>query len=91
MGTPRQERYIESEWDRLVVGVAVGVGGSIDVLAGARFRRARGCVAPGLEWLVRMAQEPRRLTPRYVVTNTQFCLLIGHTLLLRAKQWLLRG
>jgi UDP-N-acetyl-D-mannosaminuronic acid transferase (WecB/TagA/CpsF family) len=45
----------------------------------------------GLEWLVRMAQEPRRLTPRYVVTNTQFCLLIGHTLLLRAKQWLLRG
>jgi N-acetylglucosaminyldiphosphoundecaprenol N-acetyl-beta-D-mannosaminyltransferase len=91
MGTPRQERYIESEWDRLVVGVAVGVGGSIDVLAGARFRARPWMRRAGLEWLVRMAQEPRRLTPRYVVTNTQFCLLIGHTLLLRAKQWLLRG
>jgi UDP-N-acetyl-D-mannosaminuronic acid transferase (WecB/TagA/CpsF family) len=43
----------------------------------------------GLEWLVRMAQEPRRLTPRYLVTNTLFCLLIGRTLLGRTKRWLL--
>jgi N-acetylglucosaminyldiphosphoundecaprenol N-acetyl-beta-D-mannosaminyltransferase len=91
MGTPRQERYIESQWSRLDVGVAVGVGGSIDVLAGARVRAHPWMRRAGLEWLVRMAQEPRRLTPRYVVTNTKFCLLIGRNLLIRAKQWLLRG
>lgn len=91
MGTPRQERYIESQWDRLGVGVAIGVGGSIDVLAGARFRARPWMRRAGLEWLVRMAQEPRRLTPRYLATNTMFCLLIGRTLLLRAKRWLVGG
>jgi N-acetylglucosaminyldiphosphoundecaprenol N-acetyl-beta-D-mannosaminyltransferase len=91
MGTPRQERYIEEHWDRLGVGVAMGVGGSIDVLAGARFRAQPWIGRAGLEWVVRMAQEPRRLTPRYVVTNTKFCLLIAGALLVRAKRWLLKG
>ncbi len=80
MGTPRQERYIESQWDRLGVGIAMGVGGSIDVLAGARFRARPWIGRLGMEWLVRMAQEPRRLTPRYLVTNTTFCLLIVRAL-----------
>lgn len=80
MGTPRQERYIESQWEQLGVGIAIGVGGSIDVLAGARFRARPWVGRAGLEWLVRMAQEPRRLARRYVVTNTAFCLLIGRTL-----------
>jgi N-acetylglucosaminyldiphosphoundecaprenol N-acetyl-beta-D-mannosaminyltransferase len=88
MGTPRQERYIEANWDRLGVGIAMGVGGSLDVLAGARLRARPWMGRAGLEWLVRMAQEPRRLTPRYVVTNTIFCLLIGRALLVRTKRWL---
>lgn len=91
MGTPRQERYIEAQWDRLGVGIAIGVGGSFDVLAGARFRARPWIGRAGLEWLVRMAQEPRRLTPRYLVTNTIFCLLIARRLLGQTRQWLLRG
>ena len=91
MGTPRQERYIEANWDRLAVGVAIGVGGSLDVIAGARLRARPWMGRAGLEWLVRMAQEPRRLSPRYIVTNTMFCLLIGRTLLMRTKRWLLEG
>jgi len=86
MGTPRQERYIESHWDRLGVRVAMGVGGSLDVLAGARFRARPWMRRAGLEWLVRMVQEPRRLTPRYVATNTRFCLLIGRALVLQARR-----
>jgi N-acetylglucosaminyldiphosphoundecaprenol N-acetyl-beta-D-mannosaminyltransferase len=91
MGTPRQERFIEAQWDRLGVGIAMGVGGSLDVLAGARFRARPWMGRAGLEWLVRMAQEPRRLTPRYLVTNTTFCLLIGQALVSRAKRWLHEG
>jgi len=83
MGTPLQERYIEANWERLGVGVAIGIGGSIDVLAGARLRARPWMGRAGLEWLVRMAQEPRRLTPRYVVTNTMFCLLIGRAVVVR--------
>ena len=86
MGTPRQERFIEATWERLGVGVAIGVGGSLDVLAGARLRAWPWVGRAGLEWLVRMAQEPRRLVPRYVVTNTMFCLLIGREILVRAKR-----
>jgi N-acetylglucosaminyldiphosphoundecaprenol N-acetyl-beta-D-mannosaminyltransferase len=89
MGTPRQERYIEANWDQLGVGVAMGVGGSLDVLAGARLRARPWMGRAGLEWLARMAQEPWRLTPRYLVTNTMFCLLIGRALLMHAKRWLL--
>lgn len=91
MGTPRQERYIESQWSRLGVGIAMGVGGSLDVLAGARRRARRWMQRAGLEWVARMVQEPRRLTPRYAVTNTKFCLLIGRELVVRARQRLRRG
>ena len=88
MGTPRQEDFIESQWDRLGVGVAVGVGGSFDVLAGARVRARPWMGRAGLEWLVRMAQEPRRLFPRYLFTNTMFCLLIARAIAARTKRWL---
>jgi len=91
MGTPRQERFVESQWSRLGARVAMGVGGSIDVLAGARFRAMPWMRRAGLEWLVRLAQEPRRLTPRYLVTNTVFCLLIARALMLRAGRWLRGG
>ena len=91
MGTPRQEGFIDSQWTRLGATVAIGVGGSIDVLAGARLRARPWMRRAGLEWLARMAQEPRRLMPRYLVCNTMFCLLIARTLMLRTTRWLLRS
>lgn len=88
MGTPRQERFIDAQWQRLGVSVAIGVGGSIDVLAGARVRAHPWLRRVGLEWLARMVQEPRRLAARYLVTNTIFCLLIVRTLMSRTTRWL---
>ena len=50
----------------------MGVGGSVDVLAG-RVRRAPVLMQRlGLEWLFRLVQEPRRLSARYLSTNTRF-------------------
>jgi N-acetylglucosaminyldiphosphoundecaprenol N-acetyl-beta-D-mannosaminyltransferase len=86
MGSPRQEDFIEQQWDHLSVTVAIAVGGSFDVIAGVR-RRAHPLIQRwGLEWLVRLAQEPRRLLPRYLVTNTAFCGLVLATLLGRLKR-----
>lgn len=76
MGCPRQERFIEEQWDRLEVAAAVGVGGSFDVIAGARVRAPRWLRQLGLEWLVRLVQEPRRLFARYVSANSRFCVLV---------------
>jgi N-acetylglucosaminyldiphosphoundecaprenol N-acetyl-beta-D-mannosaminyltransferase len=86
MGCPRQEAFIDAHWARLGVGMAIGVGGSFDVLGGARYRAHRWIGQLGFEWLVRLLQEPRRLARRYLVTNTGFCLLIGKVLLARAKR-----
>jgi N-acetylglucosaminyldiphosphoundecaprenol N-acetyl-beta-D-mannosaminyltransferase len=88
MGSPRQETFIAEHWERLAVPVAIGVGGSFDVLGGARFRARPWVGAAGLEWLVRLVQEPRRLFPRYLATNSQFCLLIADTILTRLKRWM---
>jgi N-acetylglucosaminyldiphosphoundecaprenol N-acetyl-beta-D-mannosaminyltransferase len=88
MGSPLQEEFIERHWGRLGAAVAIGVGGSFDVLAGARFRAPRPMRKAGLEWLVRLVQEPRRLLPRYAGTNTRFCLLIADRLVLRLKRWM---
>lgn len=77
MGSPRQETFIARHWDRLGVSMAIGVGGSFDVVASARYRAPPLLRQAGLEWLVRMVQEPRRLVPRYANTNSRFCLLIA--------------
>ena len=47
MGVPRQEVFIEEQWDRLGVGMAIGVGGSFDVLAGSRSRACVGSKSLG--------------------------------------------
>jgi N-acetylglucosaminyldiphosphoundecaprenol N-acetyl-beta-D-mannosaminyltransferase len=82
MGVPRQERFVEEFWDQLGVALVIGVGGSFDVLAGARLRAPGWVQRIGMEWLYRLAQEPRRLFLRYVLTNTQFVLLMSKSLLL---------
>jgi N-acetylglucosaminyldiphosphoundecaprenol N-acetyl-beta-D-mannosaminyltransferase len=83
MGTPRQELFIAEQWDRLGAAVAIGVGGSFDVIAGARFRAHRWIGKLGLEWTARLVQEPRRLFLRYLLTNTLFCLLVARSLVMR--------
>jgi len=76
MGVPRQEIFIEEQWDRLGVGMAIGVGGSFDVLAGLRARAPAWVQKMGMEWFYRLIQEPRRLFVRYLVTNSQFVWLV---------------
>jgi len=83
MGTPRQEYFIEEEWQHLGAAVAIGVGGSFDVIAGARFRAHPLVGKLGLEWTARLVQEPSRLFLRYLLTNTMFCLLVGRSLAAR--------
>lgn len=87
MGTPRQEFFIDEEWERLGANVAIGVGGSFDVIAGARFRAHPWIGKLGLEWTARLVQEPRRLFLRYLLTNSMFCLLVARALVLRLTRW----
>jgi len=60
-GMPKQERWIARNLTRLPsVRVAVGVGGSLDYLAGAAKAPPALVHLVGLEWLWRLAREPQR-------------------------------
>ncbi|HET8538646.1 MAG TPA: WecB/TagA/CpsF family glycosyltransferase [Anaeromyxobacter sp.] len=72
MPSPFKETWCERHRDALGVPVILGVGGSFDVLAGFVPRAPRLAQRAGLEWLWRLAMEPRRLFRRYLVTNTIF-------------------
>lgn len=76
MGSPRQERFIEKYWSELGISVAIGVGGSFDVISGRLARAYPWVQKAGLEWSVRLAQEPMRLFMRYLTSNTRFISLI---------------
>jgi len=77
MGTPRKEYFLGEHGPGLGVPFAMGVGGSIDVLAGITKRAPVMWQRAGLEWLYRLLQEPRRMFRRYVTTNTQFLVLVA--------------
>jgi N-acetylglucosaminyldiphosphoundecaprenol N-acetyl-beta-D-mannosaminyltransferase len=67
MGHPKQERWLAMHRHRLKVPLCMGVGASLDFLAGEFSRAPLWMQTAGLEWLYRAAQEPRRLARRYLV------------------------
>jgi N-acetylglucosaminyldiphosphoundecaprenol N-acetyl-beta-D-mannosaminyltransferase len=76
MPTPRKERFIHKYGSALCVPFMMGVGGSVDVLAGHVSRAPRWMQASGLEWFHRLSQEPRKMFWRYASTNAVFAGLL---------------
>jgi N-acetylglucosaminyldiphosphoundecaprenol N-acetyl-beta-D-mannosaminyltransferase len=72
MGSPKQESWIHSHKAELGVPVSIGVGGSFDVLAGVKPDTPDWARGRGLEWMYRLAQNPRTYWKRYLLTNTWF-------------------
>jgi N-acetylglucosaminyldiphosphoundecaprenol N-acetyl-beta-D-mannosaminyltransferase len=72
---------MHEQWERFGVKVAIGVGGSFDVLVGVRRRAPRWMQAIGMEWAFRLVQEPRRLFRRYLVTGFQFVALVARAVI----------
>jgi exopolysaccharide biosynthesis WecB/TagA/CpsF family protein len=64
-GCPKQEKWIARHLHQLNVPVCMGVGASLDFIAGFKARAPHWAQKSGLEWLFRLAQEPRRLLGRY--------------------------
>ena len=61
LGTPNQEKFINSFYDKIDKGVCVGVGGSFDVIGGHVKRAPQFFVRNNLEWLYRITMQPSRL------------------------------
>jgi N-acetylglucosaminyldiphosphoundecaprenol N-acetyl-beta-D-mannosaminyltransferase len=80
MSSPRKEYFLGEYGPHLGVPFVMGVGGSIDVVAGVTRRAPAAWQRLGLEWLFRLLQEPRRMFRRYAVTNARFVGLVGRAL-----------
>ncbi len=66
LGAPKQELWVHAHRPQIAVPVALCVGATIDFLAGEKRRAPVWMRRVGLEWVHRLASEPRRLTKRYL-------------------------
>jgi N-acetylglucosaminyldiphosphoundecaprenol N-acetyl-beta-D-mannosaminyltransferase len=79
-GCPKQEKWIAMHYHLLGVPVLLGVGATLDFIAG-RIKRAPAIMQrTGTECIYRLAQEPRRLARRYAGDLRSFVPSI-------ARQW----
>ncbi len=74
LGTPKQDRWMNMHRGR-VPAVMLGVGAAFDFFAGSKPHAPRWMQRAGLEWLFRLATEPRRLWRRNVFHNPRFIVL----------------
>lgn len=87
LGFPKQERLIRALRSELQRTWFVGVGISLSFLAGEQPRAPAVLQRLGLEWMHRLAHEPRRLFGRYVIQGIPFGLrLLGWALARRLSE-----
>jgi N-acetylglucosaminyldiphosphoundecaprenol N-acetyl-beta-D-mannosaminyltransferase len=72
LGAPKQELWMARHADVLAPAVLLGLGGTLDFIAGNVKRAPAWMSDAGLEWLYRLAQEPRRMASRYLVRDRAF-------------------
>ena len=81
MGMPRQERWLWDNWQEIRQGVAITAGALVDHAAGRVSRPPRWVANLGVEWLLRLVREPRRLWRRYLLGLPVFgAYLLGYAI-----------
>lgn len=86
MGMPKQEEVATALRERIDFPCLIICGGAIiDFLGGKTQRAPPWMRRAGIEWIFRLAMEPKRLFQRYVVGNPVF--LVRAMLLATSKRW----
>lgn len=85
LGAPKQEIWFTQWRSMLPPGVYIGAGAAVDFAAGTVRRAPAVLRRLGVEWLWRLAQEPRRLRRRYLVKGPAFLGIIYRSLLAQAR------
>ena len=74
LGCPKQEIWMANHRG-IVNAVMLGVGAAFDFHAGMKLQAPSWIQKIGLEWMFRLASEPRRLWKRYLYHNPRFIML----------------
>jgi N-acetylglucosaminyldiphosphoundecaprenol N-acetyl-beta-D-mannosaminyltransferase len=80
IGCPKQEKWMATHVDQLDC-VMIGVGAAFDFFSGRKRHAPLWMQKAGLEWLFRLASDPRRLWKRYLKHNPRFIWYFS-------RQWL---
>ncbi len=84
LGNPKQEKFIGMYGRELGIPVMIGIGATLDFIAGNVQRAPEWMQNSGLEWLYRLLQEPGRMWKRYVVD------MFGFNLFFLRQWWAMR-
>ena len=77
LGFPKQEMFIEHLLTKYPIkSNLVGVGAVFEWVAGTKIKAPEFIANLGLEWVLRLVQEPKRLYKRYFIDNFLFLYLI---------------
>lgn len=74
LGAPKQEIWMRKYAGAVAPALVIGVGAAFDFHADTKKRAPQWMQRTGLEWLFRLASEPRRLAGRYASTNSRFII-----------------
>jgi N-acetylglucosaminyldiphosphoundecaprenol N-acetyl-beta-D-mannosaminyltransferase len=91
LSTPKQELWLFNHMRKVGSGVGIGVGAAFDLISGTTLHAPRWIQRSGLEWLFRLAVEPRRLFQRYLFVVPRFLYYMGETLIMHRGQALDRS
>lgn len=85
LGTPKQD-FAASKLALATGCVCLGVGAAFDFYAGSVREAPKLIQGMGLEWMFRLASEPRRLWRRYLVGNLQFVGIVTRQIISSASR-----
>jgi N-acetylglucosaminyldiphosphoundecaprenol N-acetyl-beta-D-mannosaminyltransferase len=77
LGSPKQDEWLATFRPLLHAPVLLAVGAAFDFHAGRRRRAPRWAQRAGLEWVFRLASEPRRMASRYSTAGVGFARLLA--------------
>ncbi|WP_430883948.1 WecB/TagA/CpsF family glycosyltransferase [Fusibacter sp. JL216-2] len=85
LGSPLQEEWISKNIQKLNTQINIGVGASIDFVAGVQRRAPAYIQKIGFEWLHRLLSNPKRMFNRYIVTGASFLPILITELIKKEK------
>lgn len=90
LGCPKQEKWMLEHRAGYAPAVALGIGATLDFIAGEVKRSPRWMSRVGLEWVYRLAQEPKRMAQRYLVRDRAIVGIAWRMLRMPKSQRLMR-
>lgn len=81
LGAPKQELWAHEQRESLGQAVTIGVGASLDFIAGSQRRAPAWMSRAGLEWAYRLGQDPKRMATRYLLRDPEFFGILAKQML----------